>query len=103
MGCLQVNVTLEPTIKALVSIKNMGLKVFTSNKNEIHPIVSKLGYSPIIGISNLCGLKVRCGIVCELAEVAPYIEVAPDIVWLMPSNDFSQDVVVYSNVIWIIE
>lgn len=103
MGCLQVNVTLEPMIKALVSIKNMGLKVFTFNKNEMHPIVSKLGHSLIIGISNIGGLKVRCGVVCSLAEVLPYIEVEQDFIWLTPSNDFSQDVVIYSNVTWVIE
>jgi hypothetical protein len=103
MGCLQVNVTLEPIIKALVSIKNTGLKVFASNKRGIYPIISRIGHSPIVGVSNMGGLKVRCGVVCSLAEVLPYIEVEPDVIWLTPSNNFSEEVVVYSNVTWVIE
>lgn len=103
MSCLQVNITLEPIIKALVSIKNTGIKVFTSNKSGIHPIVGRMGKHPIIGVSNIGGLKVRCGVVCSLVEVLPYIEVEPEVIWLIPSNDFSQEVVVYSNVTWVIE
>lgn len=103
MGCLQVNVTLEPIIKVLVSIKNTGLKVFASNKGGICPIISRIGHSPIAGVSNIGGLKVRCGVVCSPAEVLPYIEVEPDFIWLTPSNNFSEEVVVYSNVTWVIE
>ena len=46
-------------------------------------------------------LAVRCGIVCSLVDA--YLKVEADNIWLLPENDFTQDVVVYSNVKWIIE
>ena len=47
-------------------------------------------------------LEFRCGLVCTLGD-AFYLNVKPELIWLLPENDFSQDVVVYSNVIWTIE
>lgn len=46
-------------------------------------------------------LAIRCGIVCSLVDA--YLKVEADNIWLLPENDFTQDVVVYSNVKWIIE
>lgn len=47
-------------------------------------------------------LEFRCGLVCSLGS-AFYLNVEPESIWLLPENGFSQDVVVYSNVTWIIE
>lgn len=47
-------------------------------------------------------LSFNCGLVCSLSD-AFYLNVEPEVIWLIPDNDFSQDVVVYSNVTWTIE
>lgn len=47
-------------------------------------------------------VEFRCGLVCSV-NTAAYLKVEPETIWLMPSNDFSQDVVVYANVTWRIE
>lgn len=41
-------------------------------------------------------------IVCIFSNDS-YIQVSPDTVWLTPSNGFSADFVVVSNVSWIVE
>ena len=43
-----------------------------------------------------------CGLVCSTSE-AFYLNVEPEYIWLLPENDFSEDVVIYSNVSWTIE
>lgn len=103
MSCLEVNVTLRPTIKVLSMVKNAMLKALASANERIRPVVYRLGHSPVIDVSNIGQIKARCGVVCSLVEVKPYINVSPDVIWLIPSNNFSQDVVVYSNVTWVIE
>lgn len=47
-------------------------------------------------------LDFRCGLVCTVGDAA-YLRVAPDSIWLLPENDFSAEVVVYSNVTWKVE
>lgn len=47
-------------------------------------------------------LSFRCGLVCSTGSDF-YLQVPQESIWLLPENDFSQDVVVYSNVTWVIE
>lgn len=47
-------------------------------------------------------VEFRCGLVCSTSE-AFYLNVEPEYIWLLPENDFSEDVVVYANVSWTIE
>lgn len=47
-------------------------------------------------------VEFRCGLVCTLRETF-YLKVEPEMIWLLPENNFSEDVVVYSNVTWTIE
>lgn len=47
-------------------------------------------------------LSFRCGLVCSVNSHF-YLEVPQETIWLIPDNDFSQDVVIYSNVSWTIE
>ena len=47
-------------------------------------------------------LEFRCGLVCTIDQTR-YLRVEPEMVWLLPDNGFSQDVVVYSNVFWTID
>lgn len=66
--------------------------------------ISRIGQSPVVTTADIGEkLKVRCGLVCSVSDTHKYLEVEPDIIWLIPENGFSQDVVVYSNVEWVIE
>lgn len=47
-------------------------------------------------------VEFRCGLVCSTSE-AFFLNVEPEYIWLLPENDFSEDVVVYANVSWTIE
>ena len=47
-------------------------------------------------------LAFKCGIVMDVNSDF-YLNVPTESIWLIPDNDFSQDVVVYSNVTWTIE
>ena len=45
------------------------------------------------------GIKVSCGLVCSVTK-ANYLRVSPKYIFLMPGNNFSDDVLVTSNVVW---
>lgn len=47
-------------------------------------------------------MSFRCGLVCTVGSDF-YLRVPQESIWLLPENDFSQDVVVYANVSWTIE
>lgn len=47
-------------------------------------------------------IAIRCGLVCTVNDDS-YLRIPTDNIWLIPDNGFSQDVVVYSNVSWVIE
>lgn len=57
----------------------------------------------IKGIGNVSAkadeMKVSIGVVCDVGKQA-YLKVAPDYIWLMPSNNFEDNVDVLSNVVW---
>ncbi len=44
-------------------------------------------------------MKVSIGVVCDVGKQA-YLKVDPDYIWLMPSNNFEDNVDVLSNVVW---
>lgn len=45
------------------------------------------------------GMKVSIGVVCDVGKQA-YLKVDPDYIWLMPSNNFEDNVDVLSSVVW---
>lgn len=55
------------------------------------------------GIGNVSAkadeMKVSIGVVCDVGKQA-YLKVDPDCIWLMPSNNFEDNVDVLSNVVW---
>lgn len=57
----------------------------------------------IKGIGNVSAkadeMKVSIGVVCDVGKQA-YLKVDPDSIWLMPSNNFEDNVDVLSNVVW---
>lgn len=44
-------------------------------------------------------MKVSIGVVCDVGKQA-YLKVDPEYIWLMPSNNFLDNVDVLSNVVW---
>lgn len=44
-------------------------------------------------------MKVSIGVVCDVGKQS-YLKVDPDYIWLMPSNNFEDNVDVLSNVVW---
>lgn len=44
-------------------------------------------------------MKVSIGVVCDVGKPA-YLKVDPEYIWLMPSNNFEDNVDVLSNVVW---
>lgn len=44
-------------------------------------------------------MKVSIGVVCDVGKLA-YLKVDPEYIWLMPSNNFEDNVDVLSNVLW---
>lgn len=78
-----------------ISISRIGSPLsLSANRigNELSMTVERIG-SP---------LSFRCGLVCSTSSDF-YINVPTESIWLVPDNDFSQDVVVYANVSWTIE
>lgn len=55
------------------------------------------------GIGNVSAkadeMKVSIGVACDVGKQA-YLKVDPDYIWLMPSNNFEDNVDVLSNVVW---
>jgi hypothetical protein len=47
-------------------------------------------------------MRFSAGLVCSLS-MGLHLRVEPEYIWLLPENDFSEDVVVYANVSWTIE
>lgn len=48
------------------------------------------------------GIHVSCGLVCSVNK-ADYLRVSPKHIFLMPGNDFKNDVLVHTNVVWKVE
>lgn len=48
-------------------------------------------------------LRVTAGLVCSTSSVDAFLKVSPDTVWLTPSNSFSADFMIVSNVSWRVE
>lgn len=48
-------------------------------------------------------LRMTAGLVCSTSSIDAFLMVSPDTVWLTPSNSFSADFVVVSNVSWRVE
>lgn len=52
-----------------------------------------------VSANSATGMKVSIGVVCDVGKQA-YLKVDPDYIWLMPSNNFEDNVDVLSNVVW---
>jgi hypothetical protein len=82
---------LSKQFEAKLSILN-GLK---ANINLVAVPNVKTGIVPIVN-----NINARCGIICSLGKA--FLEVEPEYVWLNPEDLSSDDIIIYSNVKWII-
>lgn len=48
------------------------------------------------------GINVSCGLVCSINK-ANYLRVSPKHIFLMPGNNFKNDVLIHANVVWKVE
>ena len=76
MGCISVH------IEAIKGIGNVSAKA-----DEMKVSASATG------------MKESIGVVCDVGKQA-YLKVDPEYIWLMPSNNFEDNVDVLSNVVW---
>ena len=104
-GCIDISVrrvggVLSATLKrqgkgvsAQATREGKGMSFLTKVMNEMMTFDGERIGDP---------LSFRCGLVCSTGSDF-YLQVPQESIWLLPENDFSQDVVVYSNVTWVIE
>ena len=76
----------------LVARKGEGLKMTLTRKKEGLKVTMTRKGEP---------LSFRCGIVCPISQ-GLHLRVPKEEIWLLPENDFSDEVVVYANVTWTI-
>lgn len=105
MSCIEISLRREGTpmsFEALLHGTPMEFKA-TPKETKMNFVVDRKG-EPVAFLMERKGKPVefRCGLVCTLGD-AFYLNVEPELIWLLPENDFSEDVVVYSNVRWTIE
>lgn len=77
MGCIQVHIKSEPGIK---------LNIYAMRGVDIYPHFE-------------LPIKITVGVVCDAGKQS-YLKVDPEYIWLMPSNNFEDNVDVLSNVVW---
>ena len=80
MGCINIK---GDNIKSCIKINAYKIN------NDFNLIANRVG----------TGIKISCGLVCSVKK-ANYLRISPDYIFLMPGNDFQNDVLVTSNVIW---
>ena len=76
MGCISVHIE---------AIKGIGNVIVKADEMKVS--------------ASETGMKVSIGVVCDVGKQA-YLKVDPEYIWLMPSNNFEDNVDVLSNVVW---
>lgn len=104
-GCLSISASRVGS-RASLSARRSGTPVTFSAKRSGLPaeIGAAVVGDPMRFASARMGkaLQFSAGLVCSLSA-GLHLRVEPEYVWLLPENDFSEDVVVYANVSWTIE
>ncbi len=84
----------------------MGCIVATGRRigQSLRAYAERVGESLEVTAMRVGGnLRMTAGLVCSTSDFKAYLEVSPETVWLTPSNGFSADFVVVSNVSWKVE
>lgn len=76
------------------------LKVITNRIGDgIHAHSARVGKGIQILADRIGGMSVTCGLVCTVNK-ARYLRVEPKSIFLMPGNNFTDDVLIMANVDW---
>lgn len=106
MGCLVVSGwRVGEGLKIGVERIGQGLAIASNRIGEELKIgIERIGQGLDV-IANRTGgnLRITAGLVCDTAAAEYYLQVSPQTVWLTPSNNFSDDFIVVSNVSWRVE
>lgn len=99
MGCLHVEVARAVEGVLPVAGRIGGLSLTASRVGHgVSMSSSRIGRM-YAGTSRIGGMTVTCGLVCSVNK-APLLRVAPEHIFLMPGNNFTDSVLVISNVVW---
>lgn len=104
-GCINISASrIGQGIAIRTSRKGDGVKIATSRIGDgISFLAERVGDDMTVNAHRIgSGINFRCGLVCTVGQAA-YLKVEPEYIWLLPDNDFEAEVVVYSNVTWVIE
>lgn len=104
-SCINISASrIGQGIAVRASRKGNGVNIATSRLGEgivIH--AERVGKDMSVNARRIgSGINIRCGLICTVGEAA-YLKVEPESIWLLPDNGFEAEVVVYSNVTWVIE
>lgn len=79
----------------------MGCLNVTANRigDGLHIDASCVGSGISIQATRIGGMSVTCGLVCSVNK-ARYLRVEPKAIFLMPGNNFTDDVLITANVDW---
>lgn len=105
MSCIDIQVRRIGDVLDVVPTR-IGLPVSFAAKQKGQPfdvVPTRMGF-PVSFEAKRKGqpLAFRCGIVCSINSEF-FLKVEEGTIWLIPDNDFSQDVRVISNVNWTID
>lgn len=104
MSCINVKVTAEPSIVASATLLGPTIIVTISNViDSLNTVIHRIGGINLSTRSLNHELRMKCGIVCSIDLAHKYIVVDEGPIWLTQLNNYSSDVVVYSNTEWRIE
>ena len=104
MSCINVKVSAEPGIVVSTAmLGNPTIVKVSQIEDTLKVLVNKLWNFNVTTTCLNTPLKVRGGLVCSIDLAHKYIVVDEGPIWLTQLNDYSSDVVVYSNTEWRIE
>lgn len=90
VGCMSASATLKGCMS--VSVSRIG--------EDLAMMVSRIGEDIAMKTSRIGeDMVITCSIVCNVSTT-DFVRVKPQYIWLMPSNDFTDEVDVISNVVW---
>lgn len=87
MGCL------------VLKVARLGGIILGASYGKCLSVMTKAGKGINVSANRKEGITLSCGLVCSVS-VARYLNVAPEYIFLMPGNNFTDDVLVLSNVEW---
>lgn len=102
MGCLSAKIRrIGSSIRCEATKLSLALSILLFRQDTPITIsATRASAEKVVQANRICSrIKVNCGLVCSVNH-ALILKVEPEYIWLMESNNFTDDVVVWSNVEW---